>query len=232
MPDPAFLGTVAQTGDGGYTGALTETPSVVHTLSAGTNRIIVGRVVVGRGGAGNVTATATYGGVAMTLVRDTEIVSSGAFHSWVFFLINPSGTGSKTYQVTFNGNYGTGGGQFVYYILQVDCVQYADQTTGYRNTGSGATGSGTAASTAVTTVAGDLVVDALGTWDPGTEGAGQYERVADSNMSYEVATGTTTTMSWTISSNPWALTAVPIMPQAAAAASAALVYIDIVADFV
>ncbi len=190
-----------------------------HTVS-GTNRLLV----VGPSGydtADSVTG-ATYNSVSMTVVPSSS-TSNGNHTISQYGLIAPS-TGANTVLVSATGPMTD---------LGAGAVSYTDahQTTPF-GTAVTATGTSTTPTVNVSSAADEIVVDALNILHNGTltVGAGQTQRwqaIGGSGfIKYAGSTETgsaTTTMSWANStSQAWAISAVPVKPVGAAAATVRL----------
>jgi hypothetical protein len=172
------------------------------TVGSFPNRVAI--VVVGIKGQSGATAvlnSATFGGLAMTLCG-TPYDSGGANNEIcaMFYLVAPP-TGSQSYSVSITG------GNISY--LSALLLYSADQVSPVR---SGSYGSGTN-SVAVSSQSGDMCIDVINTRDAlggsggsYTVGAGQTKYADGAAQSatriqvaasYEAATSTSTTMSWT-----------------------------------
>lgn len=123
----------------------------------------------------------------------------------------------------------TAAGNMEHGAIEVVSLTGVDQTTPV-GTEATAEGSSTTPSVAVSSAAGELVVDAVGGFSPAGSvavGAGQTSRVENENWGgNDAAAGMSTedgaasvTMSWTISSAPWSIVGVPFKPAAAGGAS-------------
>lgn len=166
------------------------------------------RIVGGASVVGQIKTNKVYfNSVEMTLRVDQD--DGNTNRVLIYDLVNPS---VGTYDVTTKS--GIGG----YVLLIGTPVSGVDTTSPVRNTNSN-TAYNTTPTIGVTTVAGDLVIDVVTATNTLTVGAGQTEKYntpatpANSGASSEVASGTTTTMSWTQSaSHYWAIGAVAYVP--------------------
>ena len=160
------------------------------------------------------TTSVTYDGIPLTFAAAVDSNYS-SYDISVWYLINPPvGTASvvATYNASAQG------------ALQVFDFKNADIGTPLRTIVSeGASGSGTyTADLAPTTVAGDIVVDFINAADNATltVGAGQTQVANDETgssgnhsqfaSSHETASGVSTTMSWSVTTNDHGLMAVPV----------------------
>ena len=161
-----------------------------HSVSAQSDRVIV--VGISTGGAHP--TGITYNGVALTRLAGT---SSLSVYGSIWYLTAPA-TGSNNVVVSLaNASHIIAGATNFYHV---------DQATPLSNAATLARLDVDSGSIDITTTAGDFVVDALtlNTTNNVTFGAGQTERWDQASFSAkgagstEVATGTTTTMSWTL----------------------------------
>lgn len=188
--------------------------SFSHTVS-GTNRYLTVAVYLYQG-AGQTATSVTYAGVDMSLLGAAQ---AGGVRAELWGLKAPA-TGANNVSVQLSA--GTNGACAV-----ARSWTDVDQTT---PTGSAvaATGSSTSPSVAVTSAAGELVIDACavlsqtGTAPTATAGTGQSQ---DSNnytgfstqdvfgLASNKAGATSTTMAWTLNvSRPWATTGIALKP--------------------
>lgn len=190
------------------------TVSGSHTAS-GSNRV----AIVGVSNNSNAAPTGvTYGGIAMTLIGSK---TNGAFTCSLWGLIAPA-TGAQTVEATWAGATGNKG-------LGVVTFTGAHQSTAW-GTMASASGSDATATVDATSVIDDFVVDVMVDDAPTvTVGAGQTQRwnnaagAAIKAGSTEVATSTTTTMSWTHAAGAtWAICAVAVKPLAVTAAATSI----------
>lgn len=177
------------------------TPSWSHTVGTTSpfRGIIVGIGVVSENQSAACTGV-TVGGVSCSLAVNYQW---GVRYSWMYYLANPT-TGSVTVSATLTGTIQTNRSRFC-----ATSFYGVDQTTFFR---SGFTATGYNNSQANSSYSGDLVYDF--TTDDGygaaygwTAGANQTETLdfqiqyvggvwSGEAASYELATGTSTTMSW------------------------------------
>ncbi|WP_207492485.1 Ig-like domain-containing protein [Aridibaculum aurantiacum] len=189
-------GSFATSNSGSNTGSLASTAFT----PSGTNRLLlisIGSVV----GANNAVSSATFGGVAMTKLTETQ---SAGFKVEYWFLKSPATT-SGTIQI----NWPTGN------ILECAVGYTVMNNVDLINTfGVPANAAGTGASAlSVPSAAGDIVVDAIATNSNNfTVGTGQTQLFAAGTNSVKVrsswinaATGnaTSTTMNWTGMNSAW-----------------------------
>ena len=177
-------------GSGGPTYSWTHTP--VGTPTA------VGVWITSYNGATGFTPTGvTYGGSSMTLA----LTGSGSLNDLdtLYCLTSPP-SGAQTVVITFGGT-----GQ--YFIAAAVTVTGSSTSTCFRNTGNTPSTSATSpASTTLTTVSGDLVVDMMQVFSGSaiTKGGSQTlawgpnsQSALNASGSYQAATSTSTTMTWT-----------------------------------
>ena len=174
------------------TGPTTMTRSHV-TSTGGSRGLIVGVVMRDSGGAPAVPDSATYNGVSMTQERTQ---TQGNVRVTAFSLINPA---SGTNNIVVSNPATTDGPSSIRGITFTAANQ-SDLIRAHQGVGLGARTSG---SFGLTTVVGEIAVDVVG-WSADVtsvaEGGGQTDIGTSSvygGASYEVATGTTTTMEWT-----------------------------------
>jgi len=197
---------------------------ISHTTGTGTDRLmLVGVSANSYGGVRTISSvTFTYDTTVLTLSQVGSVENEAGRLAAVYGLLNPPSGQAGTVTVTFSGSVGNG--------IVAGVVNFAgvDQTTPYGTYASN-TGTDTTPTVNVVTTAGDLVFDTvfLGAQTIGTLAAGDsqtaqwsatIDRVGGAG-SIEEATGTSVTMSWTVSggatSRFWAIGAVPIKPAAA-----------------
>lgn len=138
----------------------------------------------------------TYNGVSMTPGPSAQSPVGNRL-SGVVYLFSPS-TGAHNVTITLSNTILT-------YAVSVSSWSGINSVTSPR-TSSGPNGAGANPSNAVTTVSGDLVVDAMANAHTVTVGAGQTQMVNDAAgnaASYQLATGTSTTMAWTAVLGDW-----------------------------
>lgn len=191
-----------------------------HTVSGSDTVLVIG--ISGYDTTPDVVTGVTYNGVAMTLIPSSSGTNGG--HTVAFYgLIAPT-TGTNTVVVSASGtmtDLGAGAVSFT----------GAHQTTPF-GTANTATGTSTAPSVNVSSAADEIVVDTLSIIHNGTltVGAGQTQQWQAIGgfgfIKYAGSTETgsaTTTMSWANStSQAWAISAVPVKPVGAAAATVRL----------
>ena len=185
--------------------------SWTHTVGSGSSGILL----VGVSYDDSRVPTVQFGGTTMTALGDH--MGAGGQSAGLWSLAVSSGA-SGTVTVTFTGGPTTQiiGGSVSYFNVA---------STGIVASNDGVETS--AASVSVSTVAGDVVVDTLSVFNGGgTVGSGQTQRwnsgllagVAAGGGSDEAASGSSVTMSWTLTSiapgNVWSLVAVPLIPPA------------------
>ena len=212
---PTVLALVSETTEktGGATG-ITEP----HTIADNSLRLIVAFSLTRSappGGGSTGTTSVTYDGIPLTFAATVDS-NDQSYDISVWYLINPPvGTADvvSTYNASAEG------------ALQIFDFKNADIGTPLRTVASeGASGSGTyTADLAPTTVAGDIVVDFIQADYSATltVGAGQTQVANDETgsssghaqfaSSHETASGVSTTMSWTVSTNDHGLMAVPVV---------------------
>ncbi len=166
------------------------------TVPGGSNRCLVALLSADDADDVQDPETISYGGDGLTKLTST---GTARYYSGIYYLANPD-TGSNTFSLQWRdgGSAGIANGARV--TLAV--FQGVDQSTPM-SSGATATGTATSSSVAVTTVAGDGVVSVITTSDGSvTVGADQttFDSTAltnaESAASYEDATTTTTTMSY------------------------------------
>ncbi len=195
----AFDGEATVTNEGFPVGSLTLTGKT----TAGTNRLAVVHVGWSKGGT-STSCTVSYGGTPMT-----EILTHADpfnFYTALFYLVNPP-TGATNVVITLPDTSN---------VVVAGCSSFndADQVSPVRAS-AGADGGSNAPTVGVTSVSGDMVVDSLMAYSNSPSPDGSQTLLFNANHggnffgtgSYEVAGGTTTTMSWTPSEAEWSLTA-------------------------
>lgn len=184
-PFPAL--TLDAESEGGATNSASLTIS--HTVAVKPHRVLVVMVASVHDPSG-----VTYGGTALTELADAN--SGGWATMW--YLANPA---TGTNNVVVSGSSGD-------YAAQVNSYYGANPVDVF-NTVAEAANAGSANHTAtlsVTSEAGDIVVDAIytdngGSLDPGASQTALMDRAQDDiqgGSSHETATGSSTTMSWTV----------------------------------
>ncbi|NLF11903.1 MAG: hypothetical protein GX597_08945 [Anaerolineaceae bacterium] len=198
--------------------------SVGHTTGTGTDRLmLVGVSANSYGGVRTISSvTFTYDTTVLTLSQVGLVENEAGRLAAIYGLLNPPSGQAGTVTVTFSGSVGNG--------IVAGVVNFAgvDQANPYGTYASN-TGTDTTPTVNVVTTAGDLVFDTvfLGAATIGTLAAGDSQTAqwsatidrAGGAGSIEEATGTSVTMSWTVSAGAtsrfWAIVAVPIKPAAA-----------------
>ncbi|MFT3736518.1 MAG: DUF4347 domain-containing protein [Rhodocyclaceae bacterium] len=179
-----------------------------HTVAAGSD----GMLVVEIASRYNTDATSvTYGGVALTKL--SSVTSGGVVTAEIWYLLSPT-AGSANVVVTI-------GGSAHEFVAGASNFFGVDQTTPF-GTAVTKTGSGTSVSQAVTSVSGDIVIDVMATRqqtdatpEPGgtvlwTQSVDTGSADPTGGSSYKTATGTSTTMTWSIDSAEYAFVGVAI----------------------
>jgi hypothetical protein len=220
------------------TSAVANTLTISHTTGTAANRLMLVGVAVGNvtGTMRNV-ASVTYGGTALTRVGTPVTAPTGGsgdpdaqpqVELWA--LVNPP-SGTANVVITLDGTAPNNTRSIVAGVTTFSGVDISAGLTSALGTfASNSANAGTTQSVNVTTVAGQMVYDVVaaaryGNADPSafTLGANQtsrwtqYARAGNNSLrmrgagSTEVATGTTTAMSWTsTTSYAWAMAAVPV----------------------
>ena len=186
-----------------------------HTVGARNNRLlVVGTVSLGS--SGNYAQGVTYNGVSMSEITAARAniasTSPGSVYlsATMWYLVAPA-TGANNVVVTHTGSPRV--------RATAVSLQGVNQSTPVEN-GASATGTSTTPSVDVTTQDDDWVVDMMsyGATGGATAGASQTEQTEingglhSAASSTEEATGTSTTMSWTITSDEWTASAVAVNP--------------------
>jgi hypothetical protein len=200
------------------------TLTVEHTCS-GTDRVLIVDVAISNSAKAQ---DVEYNGVAMTSLgeRDSNDDTAGKIEK--FILINPD-SGAHDIEYTRQA-----GGSGITMILGAVSFTGASQTLAdYTGTFVSNAGTGTTPTVAVTGTASDSIIQE-GTCNGsafGTVGADQTERwqvdvnadsaAGNAGGSTEPGNGGTVTMSWSVTSDWWAIQAVEILPAGAAGASVA-----------
>ena len=197
------------------------TVTQAHTCSGDSRGLVVGVQVYDAGNSPTAPSGITYDGVAMT--RQTTVLIGSAYANSLWTLVDPS-SGSDDVVVTFADTR--------HEDIVVSITSYNDlDTSSQFGTVISASGTSTAPTVNVASTAGDLVVDML-LWNRGggasaTVGTSQTQRVnytseanAAGAASTERATGTSTTMNWTLGSSAvWAIIGIAIKGNVGAAAT-------------
>lgn len=160
----------------------------------------------------------TYAGTSMNSITSNTGTSAKAY---LFGLIAPA-TGANNLVMTYHD---TTAGDDAYQVFGAVSFTGADQATGWHNAAN-ASGTSTTPSVTITSAAGEIVVDGMGNVSATQNGstAGQTQRWQDSasigdlgvnfrwNGGQQTAAGSASVvMSWTITSNPWAICGVSII---------------------
>ena len=192
------------------------TASWSHTVGTGSNTLLaVGVSVENPSTQTNNVTSVTYGGTALTRIGTQSLISGTSFYlTEIWYLLSPaSGTATITVNVNNSASIVAGAVSFT-------GVNLSNPTGTFIST----TGNGKSASVNAATVAGDMVLDTLTTtgggrfanvgagqtirWNPAPGGGAGWVKGEGST---ELATGSSTTMSWTSNKNsPWSLGAIPI----------------------
>lgn len=192
--------------------------SFTHTQGSLTNGYVIVKIADYCSSTDNV-ASVTYDGTGMDfLSRVTHYSVTGAQAELWGLAVGNKGSGSYTVQITMSASCGGAG-----FELGAGASSFSgiDQTvsngTATTNTGSGG---GTTESMDVTTESGDTVIDVIFTANPDTPSVGANQGLLFQQSPYDIvsgswenATGTTTTMSWSgISTATYLATAIPLKP--------------------
>lgn len=164
------------------------------------NRVLIGFLASNQSIAQLGTVGMTWDGVALTAITSRSNGATGSV--WLLGLIAPN-IGNKTLAATFNNSSGT-------FYLGAICVQEADQTTGWQNSGTD-TGSGSPASSAVTSASGNFAIaghdnDNGGSTAISAGTSAWIDTANDTNaaMGYVASSGSTSTITWTYTgSHAW-----------------------------
>lgn len=178
--------------------------TVTGTVTNNPNRILIGFWAI-RGSVANVgTLSMSWDSVAMTAIGTLfELAGASTYQMQLFGLKAPN-TGNKTLSSAWTG----GGNSDV--ALGAVSLYNCDQTTGWSTNGTD-TATGTAASSDVTTVSGDMAVvghvnDNASSTTINVGSSAWIETALNGNYAqgYAAASGTTTTVSWTLgNSKAW-----------------------------
>ena len=182
--------------------------TISHVVGTGPNRYLIVGVRVDDG-VETTPSGVTYDSVTMTQIGSTVSNGVGSVSMWK--LINPN-SGTADIVITF----GTPADEIDAGGISLENVH---QTTS-EGTLATANGHSTGPSVAVTSVLGDLVIDCVAnasvagiTFTPGPGQTKRWEINGNAAMSEEVASGTSTTMSWTMtSSDTWVIAGVAVKP--------------------
>lgn len=199
----------------GQSGTTTTSFSFSHTVSAGTDKILIVGAEI-RSSADSFTSV-TYNGVALTKI--SGITGASDVRAELWYLINPPvGTFSATLNASASRNLAGGAMSFT-------GVHQTAPVGTYAQTG----GQGNATSVNVSSAPGEMVVDVVAQRDPGTletltVGPLQTEqyRRDHTNTAMRIAGSTepgasTVTMSWAFTGDPrYAQVAVPLKPSSVA----------------
>ena len=188
--------------------SLASPATVSHTTGSGANRLMLVAIAFEANGGNNVTGV-TYGGTPLTLVGSATNGTNAAVR--IYRLINPT-SGVASVSVSFTSAPSNGA------IIGVTTFTGVDQISPLGSAAT-VTGTSTTPSVNVSSALGELVFDAVAvkTGSSLTQGAGQIELWDLSSVSERGASSTesgasTTTMSWTSSSDDWAIAGVSIKP--------------------
>ena len=195
-----------------------------HTTSAGADRYIV--VGLGCGAVGGTDANYSFGGVTYGGVSLGQIVSrvganasNGGFVQ-LWGLVAPS-TGANDVVVTYTNSTNSGVDVLMAGAITATNVSQSSPL----GTPASATGSSTAATVNVSSATDELVLDIVGTGTlVSTVGANQTQRwLQNVNFNSQCGNGAmsteagaaSVTMSWTVTSDSWAILGVPLKPAGA-----------------
>lgn len=185
-----------------------------HEVDAGSNLFLIVLVYAG-GGVRATIDTVTFNGDACTQVPSWEQDARDTRND-AWSRVAPDTGGAYTVEITWPSE------QFEVGGIAVDWSG-VDQVTPL-DSPAGANGNSTTATVDVASAAGDVVIDLVsGKSDPWTQGAGQTEIVEivgddyDGAASYESASGTPVTMSWTHGDDRWNIVGCSINPAGAPA---------------
>ena len=207
--DPPLVNTTPTLDGTPTTGTANNTSGITfsYTTGSGSNRLLM--VGVSWSSTSVTVSTVTFNSVALSSVG-TSYYSGQARRVQIWRLLAPAASTTANVVVTFSGAvYGVAG-----------AVDFAgvDQCTPL-GTALGATGNTGTATVSPTSVAGDLVFDTVAAGTALTVNGSQAPQwnIGDGTNIYggastKTATGTTTTMSWTLTSGYWATYAVAIKP--------------------
>lgn len=175
-----------------------------HTIATGASILVVAAGVRDISGAGDspTFTSVTFNGIAMTELTN-EVTSDGYLRAGIFYLVDPP---VGTFSIVITGSAATGevyGGSSSWFN-----VKASSPFRGFNK----ATGSTATPTVNITTVASDMAVDSVAspTVVVNTVGAGQtvfgIAVPGVQSGSYEFATGTSVTMSWTLAgSGTWVI---------------------------
>lgn len=191
------------------------------TVSAGAS-ILVAHIELRDFSNGSPSYTSvTWNGVALTLLTN-KISGEGAANVAIYYLVNPA-SGNRSLVIT---------GAAITDEVHVTASSWfgVNTITPFRASNS-ANASGTAPSVAVTSAANDVVVDCVGGNAANTTAMGGGQTALRpfggvNASSYKVASGTSTTMSWTTGSENWAIVAGSMQPALASVTTTAATSLD------
>ncbi|MDQ8023504.1 MAG: DUF4347 domain-containing protein, partial [Moraxellaceae bacterium] len=215
----SWSGTLAVT-VGSTTSAATSTSGATslswsHTVAAGSDRMLVVSIAARNDGPVD---TVTYGGQALT--RLSSVIGDGVVVAEIWYLLNPT-VGSANVVISLGSTH-----EFVAGATNFTGV---DQTTPFGTVKTDADDGSTNSSASVSSAAGDVVIDVIALrQQDGTPsiGGGQSllwtERVGNSSAdptgasSYEIASGSSTSMTWSSIDNNSAHAAIGVAIKATA----------------
>lgn len=183
-------------------------------VPAGCDCMVAGVMNVNTGSAGALLSSAVFN-TSENLVEAFDVVS-GDFGVALAYLKVPTVTTADLVLTVAASQEGISAG--------VILLSGVDQATVHRASPGTSNGNSATPSHAVTSVVDDFVIDVLAYLGTGaaTEGAGQTQRWNEQGVagnsggagSTEVAAGASTTMSWSITSNPWLIGGASFIPAA------------------
>jgi len=201
----------------GQSGTTTTSFAFPHTVSAGTDRVLIVGGAIRAGAPVNFT-NMTYNGIALT--RILGVTGADDVRAELWYLINPP-VGTFDVRLTASASRNLAGGAMTFTgVHQTTPIGTPDSAGGQSNS----------TSVTVTSAPGEMVVDVVAQRDPGTMGtltagplpqAEQYRR-DHTNTNMRIAGSTevgaaSVTMSWTFTLDPrHAQVAVPLKPSGAA----------------
>lgn len=183
-----------------------------HTCS-GTNRLLVVGYGLGTSSDAGLTVAATYNAISMTATTLVHTNNGTSGFVQMFYLINPP-TGANTVSLTASGP-GT-------FAIEGGSISFdgADQTTGIRNFNS-AFGSSTTPSATITSTAGNMVVAIVTNGNTIASSSQTSQYIANNtggatgggccNAGATAAGSSSVNMSWTVSSDDWAVVGMDII---------------------
>lgn len=209
-PTLSFGGIAFDASDDGATINSIST-TVAFTVANGNNRILVVHVAIRHNSSARSVSSITYNGVNLTKLGSVDNGAYTTLRSETWYLTTPA-TGANNVVITLNGA--------ANHAYTIESYSGVDQTTPF-GTYASATGNSAAPSVAVTSAAGERVLDyvAFDNVNGYTVGAGQTERGASGlsgataiyGVASEEAGAASVTMSWTLTvSGQWATGGAPI----------------------